>query len=97
MTKTATNLKVAQGQQTIQKLLTIAEKVFAKQGYSATTTQEIIAKAKVTKGALYHHFPSKKHLFAAVYRPSGGSGRPTNQDRLGGNDGPLAKAFERVL
>ncbi len=62
------NLKVLQGRETANKLLAIARKAFAKQGYAATRTGDIITQANVTKGALYHHYPSKRHLFEAVYR-----------------------------
>ena len=62
------NKKVQSGKKTADRLLAIAKKAFAEKGFAATTTQEIIARAKVTKGALYHHFPSKEHLFEAVYR-----------------------------
>lgn len=62
------NLKVLQGRETARNLLVIARKAFAKQGYAATRTGDIIAQANVTKGALYHHYPSKRKLFEAVYR-----------------------------
>ncbi len=62
------NKKVVQGEKTVQRLLKVARKHFKNKGYSATTTEDIIQDAKVTKGALYHHFPSKVDLFEAVYR-----------------------------
>lgn len=62
------NLKVRQGQETAERLLDIARQSFAVKGFAATRTEDIIAEAHVTKGALYHHFPSKLHLFEAVYR-----------------------------
>lgn len=66
--KEPTNKKVIQGMETVGRLLSIAQATFAEHGYAATTTLDIIEQAGVTKGALYHHFPSKKHLFEAVYR-----------------------------
>jgi AcrR family transcriptional regulator len=60
--------KVLRGLKTAESLLDIARQAFASRGFAATTTQDIITKANVTKGALYHHFPSKAHLFEAVYR-----------------------------
>ncbi len=65
--KKSSNLKIAQGRQTHSHLLTIASELFAKQGYAATTTEEIIRIGGVTKGALYHHFSTKRALFEAVY------------------------------
>ncbi|MDM7984050.1 MAG: helix-turn-helix domain-containing protein [Maricaulis sp.] len=40
---------------------------FARAGYEATHTNEILAAAGVSRGAMYHHFPSKQALFEAVF------------------------------
>ena len=45
------------------RLLDSALTLFADQGYVATTTQEIIDAAGVTKPVLYHYFASKEELF----------------------------------
>ena len=42
-------------------------KLFADKGFADVTTQEIVATAGVTRGALYHQFDNKAALFAAVY------------------------------
>lgn len=59
--------KVQQGEMTRQALLHAARELFGEHGYAATSLDEITSAAKVTKGALYHHFEGKQGLFAAVY------------------------------
>jgi AcrR family transcriptional regulator len=59
--------KVQQGEATRHALLHAACKLFGEHGYAATSLDEIVAAAKVTKGAFYHHYAGKQELFAAVY------------------------------
>lgn len=47
-------------------LLKEARAIFASAGYEAAATEEIVKRAKVTRGALYHHFKDKRALFEAV-------------------------------
>jgi AcrR family transcriptional regulator len=48
-------------------LLRVARDLFAQRGYAAVGTEEIVAAAGVTRGALYHHFDDKRDLFRAVH------------------------------
>lgn len=48
-------------------MLAAARSSFGTKGYSQTSVDEIAAAARVTKGAVYHHFTGKKALFRAVY------------------------------
>ena len=47
-------------------LLAVARRHFARDGYSGTEIGRIAADARVTTGAVYHHFSGKKELFQAV-------------------------------
>jgi AcrR family transcriptional regulator len=48
-------------------LLAAARELFAARGYADVGTEEIVQRAGLTRGALYHHFPGKHDLFRAVY------------------------------
>lgn len=47
-------------------LLRAAGELFGAHGYGDTSLESVVQAAGVTKGALYHHFDSKRELFAAV-------------------------------
>ncbi|HEX3708051.1 MAG TPA: helix-turn-helix domain-containing protein [Mycobacteriales bacterium] len=59
--------RVAQGLETRVALVAAARELFGRQGYAATSTEDIVEHAGVTKGALYHHFADKESLFRAVF------------------------------
>jgi AcrR family transcriptional regulator len=52
---------------TTNALVGAARELFAEDGYAATSLDAVVAKAGLTKGALYHHFSGKRDLFAAVF------------------------------
>ncbi|HWC38440.1 MAG TPA: helix-turn-helix domain-containing protein [Acidimicrobiales bacterium] len=56
-----------QGEATRAALVRAAQRLFARKGYAATATEEIVRAARVTRGALYHHFSDKEELFRAVF------------------------------
>ncbi len=46
-----------------QKIIQTASKKFAKNGFQKTSLNEIATSAKISKGTLFYHYPSKEDLF----------------------------------
>lgn len=61
-------LRERQAEATRQQLVDVARELFTVHGYAGTSIEDIIGRAGVARGALYHHFPGKNALFAAVYQ-----------------------------
>jgi AcrR family transcriptional regulator len=49
------------------RIVDAAVQLFAEKGFDATSVQEVVERAAVTKGALYHYFRSKDDLLYEVY------------------------------
>jgi AcrR family transcriptional regulator len=47
-------------------LIAAARRLFARRGYPEVSVDEIVQTARLTKGALYHHFKDKQELFRGV-------------------------------
>ena len=46
-----------------RQILAVATRLFARQGFSGTTTREIAEKAGVNEALVFRHFPSKEELY----------------------------------
>jgi AcrR family transcriptional regulator len=68
--------------ETHDKLLKAGRRAFADRGYASASNKEIAAAAGITAGAIYHYFPSKAELYAAVY---------------GDVQAQIAEAFEKAV
>lgn len=60
------NRKVEQGEHSRDALIASAIALFAEKGFAETSTTEIVDRAGLTRGALYHHFADKDQLFEAA-------------------------------
>jgi AcrR family transcriptional regulator len=47
-------------------IITAALELFAKKGFSATTPEQIAKKARVSKGLIFNHFPTKQEILLAI-------------------------------
>jgi AcrR family transcriptional regulator len=47
-------------------LLKAGRRLFATSGYQGVSAEQLVRSARLTRGALYHHFDGKEGLFAAV-------------------------------
>ncbi len=62
--------KALQSEKTRGEIVRVARKLFEAKGYAGTGTEEIVRRAGVTRGALYHQFRDKRALFATVVEES---------------------------
>lgn len=54
-------------EETVEKILTAAKRLFLEKGYERTTIQDIVDQlGRLTKGAVYHHFKSKEEIMDAL-------------------------------
>lgn len=60
-------VEIRDAELTRQTILEITADEMWKNGYKATSLSDIISKANVSKGALYHHFKNKQALGYAVF------------------------------
>ena len=104
--------KAEQSEATRRELIKVARRLFAKRGYAATPIEEIVRGARVTRGALYHHFEDKRDLFQAVFeemedelgqqvaRAAAEEGRPERHLEVGAQamlDACLDPAVQRIV
>jgi AcrR family transcriptional regulator len=59
--------RAERGEATRSALVRAARELFSERGYAAVGTNEVVRRAGVTRGAMYHHFADKRELFRAAY------------------------------
>lgn len=76
-------------------LLEVAGSLFAAQGFAGTSIAQICKAAGVSSGQLFHYFPSKDALFAALFEGDAAEARAVFEELSGGPDA-LAALLEAV-
>jgi AcrR family transcriptional regulator len=61
------SLRAEQVAQTRDALIRAGRQLFGDKGFGSTSVDDVAREARVTTGALYHHFPNKTALFEAVF------------------------------
>ena len=56
----------SRGDVTRERLVDVASTLFGERGYEGTSIEAVLQAGGVSRGSLYHHFPSKRVLFEAV-------------------------------
>ncbi len=77
---------------TKRALVEAAAGLFTERGYAGTSLDEIVAGARVTKGALYHHFSGKQTLFEAVFNDVEAAAATQIRAAVRSSDDPWDKA-----
>lgn len=85
--------RAAYSSNTRKALINSALELFTGTGYSATSLDTIVRQAKVTKGALYHHFTGKQAVFEAVFEQVEESAAKKIKKALRGHRDPWDKAL----
>jgi len=74
-----------------QQLIGVAVQVFARGGYSGTTTAEIARAAGVTEPILYRHFKNKAELFVAIVHSVSRSTVEHFEELIAGETDPIRR------
>jgi AcrR family transcriptional regulator len=94
------SLRAEQVAQTRAALIAAGRRLFGEQGFAATSVDDLARAARVTTGALYHHFPTKTALFETVFEAIHGELMAASATAAGGASDEvdaLARGFDAFL
>ena len=80
-----------------QELLDAALDLFVEKGFAATRSEEVAARAGVSKGTLYLYYPSKEELLKAVIRANLSQEIAEGEDIVRGFEGPTTELLPHLM
>ena len=80
-----------------EQLIEIAVRLFARKGYEGTSLRDIADEAKITKAALYYHFPNKEALYERIVLESMQALVDSVGDAMAAGESPAAKVLIFML
>ena len=90
------SLRAEQVAQTRAALVAAGRLLFGTKGFAATSVEDIARAARVTTGALYHHFPTKAAVFEAVFEQVHTEMLAASAEASAAADGPLEMLRRRL-
>jgi AcrR family transcriptional regulator len=85
--------RAAHTEATRSALIAAGRRLFGARGYAAVSVEAVAQRARVTTGALYHHFRDKRDLFRAVYQQVDAE----LADRVAAEGGVRADPWDRLI
>lgn len=85
------SLRAEQVAQTRAALVGAGRQLFGSKGFAATSVDDLARAARVTTGALYHHFPNKAAVFEAVFEQVHADMLGATAEAAAAADGPVAQ------
>lgn len=68
MAETSTHVAIQEAVETRDRILSVAERLFAQRGYEATSVRDITAEAGCNVAAVNYHFGGKENLYVETFR-----------------------------
>ncbi len=92
----ARSLRDVHADETRAVVLASARELFTSQGYRATSIDQLAAAARVTKGAVYHHFADKARVLASVYEQIAAELEAALRAQIARTTDPVAKVSRAI-
>jgi len=90
----------SKGERTAERILDVAEALFAERGYDGTTLRDVATRAGLRIPSLYNHFASKESLYGAVLERGFGPVLEVLSEFVAGGDArsrDTGRVIERVM